>query len=105
MSDDATLVTAPELRAMLGDGAELALLDVREEGVFSKAHLLTAASLPLSKLEMRVDAMVPRRGGRAGASRLASRPMVSSSLPGRGFERPCACAALDWPTSRPRSCT
>ena len=58
------LVTAPELRAMLGDGAELALLDVREEGVFSNAHLLTAASLPLSRLEMRVDAMVPRRATR-----------------------------------------
>jgi rhodanese-related sulfurtransferase/predicted metal-dependent enzyme (double-stranded beta helix superfamily) len=58
------LVTAPELRAMLGDGAELALLDVREEGVFSKAHLLTAASLPLSRLEMRLDAMVPRRSTR-----------------------------------------
>ncbi len=58
------LVTAPELRAMLGDGAELALLDVREEGVFSKAHLLTAASVPLSRLEMRIDAMVPRRSTR-----------------------------------------
>jgi rhodanese-related sulfurtransferase/predicted metal-dependent enzyme (double-stranded beta helix superfamily) len=58
------LVTAAELRAMLGDGAELALLDVREEGVFSKAHLLTAASLPLSRLEMRLDAMVPRRSTR-----------------------------------------
>jgi rhodanese-related sulfurtransferase len=49
------------LRALLADGAELALLDVREEGVFSKAHLLTAASLPLSRLEMRLDALVPRR--------------------------------------------
>ena len=49
---------------MLGDGAELALLDVREEGVFSKAHLLTAASLPLSWLEMRIDATVPRRAAR-----------------------------------------
>jgi rhodanese-related sulfurtransferase len=58
------LVTALELRDMLGDGAELALLDVREEGVFSKAHLLTAASLPLSRLEMRLDAMVPRRATR-----------------------------------------
>ncbi|HSD55017.1 MAG TPA: rhodanese-like domain-containing protein [Burkholderiales bacterium] len=58
------LVTAPELRAMLGDGAELAPLDVREEGVFAKAHLLTAASLPLSRLEMRLDAMVPRRSTR-----------------------------------------
>jgi rhodanese-related sulfurtransferase/predicted metal-dependent enzyme (double-stranded beta helix superfamily) len=58
------LVTAPELREMLGDGAELALLDVREEGVFSRAHLLTAASVPLSRLEMRLDAMVPRRATR-----------------------------------------
>lgn len=58
------LVTAPELRTMLGDGAELALLDVREEGVFARAHLLTAASLPLSRLEMRLDAMVPRRSTR-----------------------------------------
>jgi rhodanese-related sulfurtransferase/predicted metal-dependent enzyme (double-stranded beta helix superfamily) len=57
-------VTASELREMLGDGAELALLDVREEGVFAKGHLLTAASLPLSRLELRVDAMVPRRSTR-----------------------------------------
>jgi rhodanese-related sulfurtransferase len=58
------LVTASELREMLGDGAELALLDVREEGVFSRAHLLTAASVPLSRLEMRLDAIVPRRSSR-----------------------------------------
>ncbi len=57
-------VTPTELRALLGDGAELALLDVREEGVFAKAHLLTAASLPLSRLEMRLDALVPRRSTR-----------------------------------------
>ncbi len=41
---------------MLGDGAELALLDVREEGVFSKAHLLFGEPVPLSRLEMRIDA-------------------------------------------------
>jgi rhodanese-related sulfurtransferase/predicted metal-dependent enzyme (double-stranded beta helix superfamily) len=58
------LVGATELRAMLGDGAELALLDVREEGVFSRSHLLTAASLPLSRLELRLDALVPRRSTR-----------------------------------------
>ena len=33
---------------MLLDGKELALLDVREEGVFSDSHLLFASSLPLS---------------------------------------------------------
>jgi len=54
-------VSARELRAMLGDGQELALLDVREEGVFAKGHLLTAACLPLSQLELGLERRVPRR--------------------------------------------
>jgi rhodanese-related sulfurtransferase len=57
-------VTAAELKAMLHDGDELALLDVREEGVFSQRHLLFAAPLPLSRLELRIDALVPRKGTR-----------------------------------------
>jgi len=55
------LLPAAELKAMLSDGEELALLDVREEGVFAEGHLLFAASLPLSRLELRLDALVPRR--------------------------------------------
>jgi rhodanese-related sulfurtransferase/predicted metal-dependent enzyme (double-stranded beta helix superfamily) len=58
------LLPAAELKAMLSDGEELALLDVREEGVFAEGHLLFAASLPLSRLELRLDALVPRRGTR-----------------------------------------
>jgi len=49
---------------MLGDGQELALLDVREEGVFAKSHLLTAACLPLSQLELGLERLVPRRDTR-----------------------------------------
>ena len=60
----ARTVSAEELRAMLLDGGELALLDVREEGEFSESHLLFASSLPLSRLEFGVDALVPRRGTR-----------------------------------------
>ena len=60
----AKTVAAHELRAMLPDGDELALLDVREEGVFSESHLLFASSLPLSRLEFGIDALVPRRGAR-----------------------------------------
>ena len=60
----AKTVTADELRAMLLDGEELALLDVREEGAFSESHLLFASSLPLSRLEFGIDALVPRRGTR-----------------------------------------
>src|SRR5260221_12871359 len=58
------LVPASALKAMLNDGAELALLDVREEGEFGRDHLLFACNLPLSRLEMRIDALVPRRSTR-----------------------------------------
>jgi rhodanese-related sulfurtransferase/predicted metal-dependent enzyme (double-stranded beta helix superfamily) len=58
------LLPAAELKAMLSDGEELALLDVREEGVFAEGHLLFAASLPLSRLELKLDALVPRRATR-----------------------------------------
>jgi rhodanese-related sulfurtransferase/predicted metal-dependent enzyme (double-stranded beta helix superfamily) len=53
-----------DLKAMIRDGGELAILDVREEGVFSRGHLLLAASMPLSHLETRMDALVPRRSTR-----------------------------------------
>ncbi len=58
------LVAPHELRAMLGDGGEIALLDAREEGQFAKGHLLTASCTPLSKLELLLDALVPRRATR-----------------------------------------
>jgi rhodanese-related sulfurtransferase len=57
-------VSARQLKSMLHDGAEIAVLDVREEGVFAKRHLLLAASVPLSRLEMRVPLLAPRRAAR-----------------------------------------
>ena len=51
---DVRRVSASALRAMLLDGAELALLDVREERIFSESHLLFARSVPLSRLELRI---------------------------------------------------
>ncbi len=74
-------VSPSELKAMLRDGRELALLDAREEGAFGERHLLFAVSLPLSRLEMRVAALVPRRsvrivvcdGGEGVAARAAAR--------------------------------
>jgi len=57
--------TSPQdLRAMLGDGQELALLDVREELIFSRGHLLHARSVPLSRMELRLARLVPRRATR-----------------------------------------
>src|SRR5262249_45510778 len=52
---------APALRTMLTDGRELALIDLREELIFSRNHLLWARSVPLSRLELRFARLVPRK--------------------------------------------
>ncbi|MEI9804327.1 MAG: rhodanese-like domain-containing protein [Pseudolabrys sp.] len=52
------------VKAMLGDDGELALIDLREELVFSKNHLLWARSVPLSRLELRFARLVPRKTAR-----------------------------------------
>ena len=61
MSDDFPRVTAAELRRRLLDAGELALLDVREEGVFAQGHILTASNAPTSRFEHVVPRLVPRR--------------------------------------------
>src|SRR5215510_11431143 len=48
------------LKSMLTDGGELALVDVREELIFSQRHLLWARSVPLSRLELNFARLVPR---------------------------------------------
>src|SRR6186997_2983391 len=52
------------VKAMLSDGGELALIDLREELIFSRNHLLWARSIPLSRLELRFAQLVPRRDTR-----------------------------------------
>src|SRR5207237_3302028 len=55
------VVSTDEVRAMLKDGGEVALLDVREEGVFSdQGHPFFANSVPLSRLELLIRDLVPR---------------------------------------------
>ena len=49
---------------MIGDDGELALVDVREELIFSQRHLLLARSIPLSRLELKFAQLVPRRATR-----------------------------------------
>jgi len=57
-------ITPQDLRAWLTDGGELALFDLREQGVYCRAHLLFAVCLPLSHLEARVGRLAPRRSVR-----------------------------------------
>ena len=52
------------MKAQLHDGGEIALLDAREELPFSRRHLLMASCVPLSRLELLVDDVVPRRAAR-----------------------------------------
>jgi rhodanese-related sulfurtransferase len=57
-------IDARQLKAQLHDGGEIALLDAREEGVFGRRHLLMASCVPLSRLELLIDDLVPRRSAR-----------------------------------------
>ncbi len=54
-------IGAADLRDQLRDGGELALIDVREELIFSQRHLLLARSVPLSRFELKFVQLVPRR--------------------------------------------
>jgi rhodanese-related sulfurtransferase len=97
-------VDAQTLRRMLDDRDELAIVDVREELIFSQNHLLHARSIPLSRLELLFAALVPRRGTRIvlcddndGAAECAA-----TILAGAGYDN---VAILDggmasWPKAR-----
>src|SRR5262245_6000759 len=61
---DTKSVSARELKAALQDGHELALLDARGEAAFGARHHLMATCVPLSRLELMVDDLVPRRTAR-----------------------------------------
>ncbi len=54
-------VTPAEVRLDLIARREIALIDLREEDPFAKAHPLFAACLPLSRLELEVLDRIPRR--------------------------------------------
>lgn len=57
-------VTPAALKAWLHDGGEVALLDVREHGVYGESHLFYAVPLPYSRLELEIARLVPRHGTR-----------------------------------------
>ena len=72
------------LKEWLRDGGELALIDVREQGAFSREHLLYASNLPLSRLEPTLANLVPRSGSRlvlcdAGTSDAAQRATAAAA--------------------------
>ncbi|MES2561671.1 MAG: rhodanese-like domain-containing protein, partial [Pseudomonadota bacterium] len=83
------LILPTQLRLMLDDGVEIALLDVREEGVFARdGHLLLASNVPLSHLELMVAALLPRKtvrivvcDGGKGLAETAARRLIALGYP------------------------
>jgi rhodanese-related sulfurtransferase len=73
------LIDVDTLALILVDGGESALVDVREEGVQARdGYILLAAPLPLSRLELRIGLLLPRKDVRiivsdAGDGALAAR--------------------------------
>jgi rhodanese-related sulfurtransferase len=83
------IVTPQQLREWIVDDDELALLDVREEGVFgADGHLLFAVCLPLSHLEIDILQRVPRKSVRLvlcdGGDGLAARAAAKLDAWGYG---------------------
>ena len=54
-------ISAHALRERVAGNGELALLDAREQGVHYKGHPFFASSLPVSRLELMIEDLVPRR--------------------------------------------
>lgn len=77
-------ITAAALRDLLLAEHELALLDVREQGVHYQGHPFFAVPLPLSRLELLVDDLLPRKdvrlvlldGGDEGLAEQAARKLA-----------------------------
>ena len=55
------MIPVKDLQARLAGHGELALLDVREQGVHYRGHPFYACSAPLSRLEMVIADLVPRK--------------------------------------------
>ncbi|MDH3376920.1 MAG: rhodanese-like domain-containing protein [Gammaproteobacteria bacterium] len=83
-------IDCTDLHALLGSAEEFALLDVREQGIFCKEHILQANCVPLSHLELLIDDLVPHRnttiiisdGGPPNSESMAQRAVARLSALG-----------------------
>ena len=57
-------IEAGQLKTWVHDGAEIAVLDVREQGQYGESHLFYGVPLPYSRLEFDVVRLVPRHSVR-----------------------------------------
>lgn len=57
----ARLIGPGHLKAAIAEKSELAILDVREEGVFARRRLFYSSNAPLARIGLVIDRLVPRR--------------------------------------------
>ncbi len=77
----ASEIDARTLKDWLGSGDEIALMDVREPGRFSEAHLFFAIPVAYSRFELDIERLVPRKtvrlvlcdDGESGVAGMAAR--------------------------------
>lgn len=99
-----TEIDSAALRHALHDGNEIALLDVREQGEFGLCHLFHANNTPLSRIELEITRLVPRRGTRivltsAGMPGLCEAAAKVLRERGYGDIRICPDRPADWETA------
>ena len=63
-SSTVNAVSPDRLKQWLHDGEEIALLDVREHGLYGESHLFYGVNAPYSRLEIEVPRLVPNRAVR-----------------------------------------
>lgn len=64
MNNEIRGIGVEALKAQLHDGLEIALLDAREEATFDKRHLFMASCVPLGRIELIINDLIPRRSTR-----------------------------------------
>ena len=77
-------ISAVELKRLVVDLDEIAVIDIREEGVYFDCHLFWATNIPLSRLECQIAALLPRKtvpivvydGGPVGSEASARRARI-----------------------------
>src|ERR1700712_971273 len=54
-------ITPEQLKSAIAAKHELAILDVREEGIFSRRRLFYSSSAPVARIGLLIDRLVPRQ--------------------------------------------
>jgi rhodanese-related sulfurtransferase len=97
-------ISTQGLRAALLDGAEIALIDIREGDGYAAGHISVASPVPDGELELRIAALVPRRSVRlvvvddAGSDQAAAAVRRLTAL-GYSDVRALSGGVSDWAAS------